>query len=105
MDILTDTSVEIPELQEFYDDNWITGPPHVVKSGKEAIVYRCRAHPSTGVEYLAAKVYRSRNHRDFRNDSVYRKGRFIGDKRLRRAVEKKTRTGREVRFSSWIGHE
>ena len=39
--------------QEFYEARLITGVDHVVKSGKEAIVYCCRAHPATGAEFLA----------------------------------------------------
>ena len=45
--------------------------PFNVKSGKEATVYCCQAHPSTGAKLLAAKVYRSRNNRSFKNDVIY----------------------------------
>jgi RIO kinase 1 len=41
----------LPET--FYDAQLITGVVRVVQSGKEATVYCCRAHPSTGAEYLA----------------------------------------------------
>jgi len=39
--------------QEFYEAHLITGIDHVVKSGKEATVYCCRAHPATGADFLA----------------------------------------------------
>jgi RIO kinase 1 len=76
-----------------------------LKSGKEATVYVCQAHPDTGEAYFAAKVYRERINRSFRNDAVYQEGRVIRDARLRRAWENKSETGREVQFARWTGHE
>jgi RIO kinase 1 len=43
----------------------------VIGDGKEATVYLCTAHPSVGVEYLAAKVYRPTRFRAFRGGNVY----------------------------------
>ena len=98
-------TIQLPELETFYDRELITDVLHTVKSGKEATVYCCRAHPSTGREFLAAKIYRSRRVRSFKNDAVYQQGRVILDARLRRAVKNKSRTGRGVQFASWVGHE
>ena len=42
-------------LDAFYNKGLITCVLYEVKSGKEATVYCCQAHPSTGVERLAAK--------------------------------------------------
>jgi hypothetical protein len=110
--------VELPH--SFYEANLITEVLQVVQSGKEATVYCCRAHPSTGVEYLAAKVYRPRAFRSFQNDAVYLQGRSVHgideqgavrlgrgkiNRRLSRAVRKKSRTGREAQFGSWISQE
>jgi RIO kinase 1 len=92
-------------LDSFFADALITEILHVVKSGKEATVYCCRAHPSQGVPYLAAKVYRSRNNRGFKNDSMYHEGRYMGDQRTVRAVKNKSSVGREAQFSMWVGHE
>ena len=69
------TPITLP--QEFYEARLITGIDHVVKSGKEATVYCCRAHPATGAEFLAAKVYRPRQLRSFQNDTIYQQGRLI----------------------------
>lgn len=99
------TAFAYPELEPFYEDGWISDVLYTIKSGKEATAYCCRAEPNTGYDLLAAKVYRSRNNRNFQNDAVYREGRHIGDRRLRRAIEKKTRTGRETQFGIWIGQE
>lgn len=92
-------------LAPFIQDRWISDILHVVKSGKEATVYCCRAHPDTELGLIAAKVYRSRENRSFKNDAIYQEGRVVPDKRLRRAVEHKTRIGREVQFRLWIEHE
>src|SRR6266567_5169157 len=92
-------------LDFFFTEGLITELLYTVKSGKEATVYCCQAHPSTGVELLAAKVYRSRNNRGFKNDSIYQEGRTIRDGHVRRAVQNKSRFGREVQFGMWIDYE
>jgi RIO kinase 1 len=92
-------------LMTFIEEDWITDVVHVLKSGKEGTVYCCRAASHTGQEFLAAKVYRSREHRLFHNNAVYQEGRWIPDRRLRRAVANKSRTGREVQADSWVAHE
>lgn len=95
----------IETLEPFYARNLIVDEPYQVKSGKEGTMYRCRAHPKTGTQYLAAKIYRSREHRTFRNDAVYQEGRVTVDKRVARAIQGKTVFGREAQFASWIEHE
>lgn len=92
-------------LEPFFKERWISDVLHVVKSGKEATVYCCRAHPDTELGLLAAKVYRARDDRSFKNDAIYQEGRVVPDKRLRRAVEHKTRKGREAQFRLWVEHE
>ena len=102
-------------LEGFYADKLIDDVLRSIKGGKEATVYQCSAHPSTGVAFLAAKVYRPRKHRSLKNDSIYREGRgVIGedgktitsrDKRMGRAVQNMTRFGQQLRIGSWIGHE
>ena len=64
-------------LGQFYEDHFILDVVRQVKGGKEATVYCCKAHPSTGVDWIAAKVYRPRAFRNLRNDAVYRKGREV----------------------------
>ena len=48
---------DMAAIQEFLDAALITEVLNVVESGKEATVYRCRAHKSLGVRYAIAKVY------------------------------------------------
>ena len=38
-------------------------------------VYCCQAHPGTGLEYAAAKVFRPRKFRAMKNDWFYKQGR------------------------------
>ncbi len=92
-------------LQPFLDESWIRKVLHVVKSGKEATVYCCEGGAASGGELLAAKVYRSRNNRGFKNDSIYQEGRIVLDAHERRAVKNKSRKGREVQAGEWMSHE
>ncbi|MFW5692200.1 MAG: RIO1 family regulatory kinase/ATPase [Chloroflexota bacterium] len=105
----------LSSLRTFYERALITDVEALVKGGKEASVYRCTAHPSTGVEYLAAKVYRPRQFRSLSNDAIYREGRgLIGadgkkirerDKRAIRAVESRSSYGSLLAHTSWLMHE
>src|SRR5436305_1066483 len=92
-------------LEPFFDDGRITEVLYSVKSGKEATVYCCQAGSFTGRDVLAAKIYRPRESRSFKNDAVYHEGRVILEGHVRRAVAKKTAFGREAQFGMWIGHE
>jgi RIO kinase 1 len=101
-------------LSGFYRDHVITDVLARVKGGKEANVYCCQAHPGTGLDLIAAKIYRPQAHRTMRNDAIYKEGRLILDDegkgivrgaRIKRAIAKKTEFGREVMTFSWIEHE
>lgn len=104
-EILTEQDPVQEALEQFFADGLITRILYTVKSGKEATVYCCQADASTGVEMLAAKVYRSRNNRGFKNDAIYQEGRLILDRHVRRAVQNKSRFGREAQFGMWIDYE
>jgi RIO kinase 1 len=92
-------------LDSFLDDSLILEVLEVVRSGKEATVFRCRAAPSTGQRYFAAKVYRPMQRRTFRNDSTYQQGRVILSSRGRRAYQNRTDFGREVQYDLWVNAE
>jgi RIO kinase 1 len=100
-------------LGPFYESHRITDVLRRVQGGKEANVYCCAAHPSTGLELVAAKVYRPRMFRNLRNDARYRAGRavldgdgiVVHDDRLLRAVQKKTDFGLGLAHTSWLSHE
>lgn len=102
-------------LSPFYQQNLICDVLYHVKGGKEASVYCCAAHPNTGKELVAVKVYRPRQFRNLRNDKMYREGRPLltadgtvaknTDHRLMRAVGKKTDFGVQVQHTSWLMYE
>jgi RIO kinase 1 len=102
-------------LSPFYQQNLIHDVLYHVKGGKEASVYCCAAHPATGRELVAVKVYRPRQFRNLRNDKMYREGRPLltadgnvakrTDTRLMRAVGKKTEFGLQVQHTSWLMYE
>lgn len=105
----------LQSLRHFYDLHLISDVLGRVKGGKEASVYRCAATPATGLELVAAKVYRPRMFRNLRNDKLYREGRDIlksngkaakkTDHRMMRALGKKTAFGEEIEHTSWMMHE
>lgn len=100
-------------LGPFYDKRQISDVLRKVKGGKEANVYCCSAGPAIGTGLVAAKVYRPRQFRNLRNDSMYREGRDvlgirgtpIRDRRALLAVKMRTRAGKEMVHTSWLAHE
>lgn len=92
-------------LNDFYEQGLITEVIGLVKSGKEATVYSCRAHPSTGYGFLAAKIYRKRDNRTFKNDAIYWAGAKVGRRREQLAFQKKTRQGLAVQAGAWQHRE
>ncbi len=92
-------------MEPFIDFSLITQVLYPVKSGKEATVWACKAHPDTGAEFLAAKVYKPLAQRSFRNDAVYQDQRLYGNNRERRAYENGTEFGLEVHFMLWVSQE
>ncbi|HXX78488.1 MAG TPA: RIO1 family regulatory kinase/ATPase [Ktedonobacteraceae bacterium] len=104
----------LSSLEPFYKQHLITDVLHEAHSGKEATVYCCQAHPSTGVDYMAAKIYRPRMFRSLRNDAIYRYSRVQrdeqgqaehGNSRRGSAATRKTEKGRAAQVASWIDYE
>jgi RIO kinase 1 len=90
----------------FLDEGLIESVIRPIKSGKEASVHLCRANPRTTGETLAAlKVFHPLDRRDFRDEQLYRDGEFIKERRIRTALEKKTKFGREVQGGLWVSRE
>ncbi len=100
-------------LEEFYNAQIITDVLGKVKGGKEANVYCCAAHPSTGMDLVAAKIYRPRMFRNLRNDARYRQGRDVRDQQGKlarksrevRAITNNTRFGQVLRHATWLETE
>lgn len=94
-------------IEPFIDFSLITQALYPVKAGKEATVWACKAHPDTGTDLLAVKVYKHLRERSFRNDAVYQENRtqMYHNTRVRRAYENGSEFGLEVHFMLWVGQE
>jgi RIO kinase 1 len=78
----------------------------VLKSGKEADVHLVSRAVSGGREMLvAAKRYRSAEHRMFQRDAGYTEGRRVRKSRERRALARRTEFGRELAAGQWSDAE
>jgi RIO kinase 1 len=103
----------IESLGAFFEDQWLSDILYKVRVGKEATCYCCRAHPETGMDLIAAKVYRPGALRAMRNDWYYRIGRELNTGgrgvayrgRVQRALKKHTRFGKQVERISWSSNE
>src|SRR4051812_11729849 len=68
-----------------------------VKTGKEAEVFIVRK----GETYFAAKVYKERTARNFKNNVTYREGRNVRNTRDARAMAKGTKYGLAMAEADW----
>ena len=72
-----------------------------LKTGKEAEVWLVRS----GGEIVAAKVYKARHARSFKNDAAYREGRAVRNTRTQRAMDRGSRFGRAAAEDAWKAKE
>jgi RIO kinase 1 len=101
-----DDVVEDSPFDHFLGEGFVTEVVRIIKTGKEASVHLCRANRSTtGEDLVALKLYHPLGRRDFRDESIYRDGEWIKERRIRAALEKKTRFGRHVQGALWVGRE
>lgn len=100
-DPVHDGRFEDPGLQNLYDDGRLLDLTRQVKSGKEATVYLGEGPDGL----LAVKLYRDAAARSFKEDAVYREGRFVSDKRVRKAIDAAKRQGLEPALALWVFHE
>jgi RIO kinase 1 len=79
----------------------------ILKTGKEADVFLLRRGvPETGSScLLAAKRYRSAEHRLFHRDSEYLEGRRVRESRVSRAMVNRSAVGREMIAAQWANAE
>ncbi len=94
-------------FDQFHAEGLISEVVRPIKSGKEASVYLCRAggQAPLGTSLIAVKAYRTREERSFKSDGVYRAGVVIKSRRVRVAMEKKTKFGRAVGDELWLFRE
>src|SRR5512133_1021560 len=72
-----------------------------LKSGKEADVWLVRH----GGEIVAAKVYKARHARNFKNNAAYQEGRHVRNTRTQRAMDRGSRFGQEASEDAWKAKE
>ncbi|MEO8446510.1 MAG: serine protein kinase RIO, partial [bacterium] len=89
------------DLEDFRDRGLLDELLHIIKSGKEATVYLGKS--SEG--YCAVKVYTDLRVRSFKNDNVYRQGRFIGDARAEKAIDQGSQFGLNAHQILWVSEE
>jgi RIO kinase 1 len=79
----------------------------ILKTGKEADVFLVRRGVPGGGRscLLAAKRYRSAEHKMFHRDSAYLEGRGVRKSREARAMAGRTSAGREMIATQWAGAE
>ena len=102
-------------LGPFYERQLIEDVIRRVKAGKEATVYTCTGHLSTGRALIAAKVYRQRSQRSSKNASDYYQGRGLLDeegnsvrqdgRRSGKPVRQNSKRGKAALQTSWLMHE
>lgn len=90
-----------PGLQHLFERGYLSKILGELKSGKEATVYLAQGPEGL----LAAKIYRDRAVRSFKNDHIYREGRYIGDDRIEKAIVQRSHTGIGAQQALWIMHE
>ena len=88
-------------LQVLFEQGLIDELLGELKSGKEATVYLARGPQGLA----AAKLYRDAAVRSFKNDHIYRDGRFLADARIKKAIEQRSKTGMSAQQALWIMHE
>jgi RIO kinase 1 len=72
-----------------------------LKSGKEADIYLVRQKELV----LAAKLYKERNQRNFKNNVSYKEGRNVRNSRTQRAMDKGSRFGQRAAEEAWKSAE
>jgi RIO kinase 1 len=90
-----------PGLEELHTRGLIKEVLWQLKSGKEATVYVCEGQ--TGL--VAAKLYVDSRVRGFKDDALYREGRNIDDKRLKKAIDQRSETGISAQNFLWVQEE
>lgn len=75
-----------------------------INDGKEATVWLCRG-PGPDARLCAAKMYRARKFRAFRNDAEYASERPTRDRRMAKAMRQRTRKGARESHIRWVTQE
>lgn len=98
-----------PGLQELWEKEYFSELLWQLRSGKEATVYVVQATEKSWPERpsasLAAKLYVDSRVRSFKNDALYRQGRFIGNQRMEKAIDQRSQFGISAQNILWVEEE
>ena len=98
------TKFDDPGLEDLFERGLIVDLLWQLKSGKEATVYICSSeHAENGL--VAAKMYVDSRVRGFKDDAMYREGRFVAQTRVQKAIDQGSRFGIDVRNMLWVSEE
>ena len=89
------------KLQHLLDEGIIDEVFQQLKTGKEAEVWLV----SHRGEPVAAKLYKEREFRSFKNDSGYTEGRTVRNSRTQRAMDRGTAFGKRSAEEAWKSAE
>ncbi|MCA2979934.1 MAG: hypothetical protein INH41_22600 [Myxococcaceae bacterium] len=89
------------DLQQLLDEGIIDEVYQQLKTGKEAEVWLV----SHRGEPVAAKLYKAREFRSFKNDAGYLEGRQVRNTRTQRAMDRGTAFGRQASEEAWKSAE
>lgn len=90
-----------PDLNELSRMDFLDELLSGIKTGKEASVFLGKN--SRGL--VAVKIYTDLRVRSFKHDEAYRKGRFIGDARIQKAIEHGSQKGLDAHQVLWVQEE
>ena len=88
-------------LQQLIEEGVIDEVFNQLKTGKEAEVWLV-SHKG---EPVAAKIYKAREFRSFKNDAGYKEGRVVRNTRTQRAMDKGSKFGRASAEEAWKSAE
>lgn len=92
-------------LMQYFDDGTIDAYERVLSEGKEAVVHVVSKNINGSKQYYAAKVYKKREERGFKNRADYLVTQNVFQRRALLAIRKKTRFGRVVEEGVWQNRE
>lgn len=96
------TTLKVPKrIQPLLKDGLVDEVIRSLMSGKEAQVYLVRC----GQEVRCAKVYKDVADRSFKNSVQYQEGRKVRNSRRQRAIEKRSKYGRDQQEVVWQSAE
>ena len=96
-----DARFENADLNELHQMDFLDALISGIKTGKEASVFLGKN--SQGL--VAVKMYTDLRVRSFRKDEAYRKGRFIGDERIEKAIQQGSQKGLDAHQILWVQEE